>query len=830
MKQQLTFLLGFILCAFSEGFQSPLQPQQRTVTITKPDLSRRALLQSEDDDTDDDDHVPNKRTRLARFVARVPSYTKKILTKPLTVAVGIVLMTASSFTKPVQASAPIMAMPKQQSRDPIQEAFAAQNRRAQAQTQKELSEFGAKARQIEETQGEQARVEFEKQYKEQQIQRAAEKQEAIEQLKRNLLDQGICPFTDLEGIRQITFLQKGVDLGDVTGTQFNYEKVYQAKNYKRSDAFKLIPHRKMIASMVQDMKNRGVDPLEYFEAHQENTDAILKLPRARAEVLAAQYEANLEEYGQVSPPQPGEMSAKEQMAKRSSSPEAKKRAKEEAKLKAKQAKEEKNRQQQKTKEAAKTAAAAAVSAAKRSAETAAGAAVSLSESMIDSIEAPAEATGLDYGYQRSGVAAKLQTKTSSLSSKIRNMPIVPAGAAVIVAGGGAYAFKLYQAKQLRDEEERQRQFRLLMGEVNNVKPKTKKSSAPALEEITPDDDDDDMDAFSEPAAAPVAPVAPPPIKKRGLGLKSVFGKKKNDREVDINVLVSRDADAPEFALLLSKLLTFGAPGRFPSIQALPGAMPLQSFELNAANQLLIEARTAGNIDKVMSAEIFANVVNCMLIEIVDLASAALKEKDDKTKIDAIDIVVDFMQHAASLYDSVADGVVIAPVTYGGDLGKSKLEQMFSSYAGSTITNANGIKDGFDSRVAMLQDVFQINDKKAEGLMLKAMQKKIMEMMKSGEGMEELGELMKGMGGMDGLAGQMPGMGEGGQPDPAQVKEMLLALKRMKDSGEFSKEDLEPIKKEFKNAFGASIEDITREEPLDENEKELLDLMKSILAD
>ena len=63
----------------------------------------------------------------------------------------------------------------------------------------------------------------------------------------------------------------------------------------------------------------------------------------------------------------------------------------------------------------------------------------------------------------------------------------------------------------------------------------------------------------------------------------------------------------------------------------------------------------------------------MLTDMVDLASSSLKEKKDAVTVKSINIVVDFMNHAASLFDAVAPGVTIQPVTYGGDLSKSKLE-------------------------------------------------------------------------------------------------------------------------------------------------------------
>lgn len=313
----------------------------------------------------------------------------------------------------------------------------------------------------------------------------------------------------------------------------------------------------------------------------------------------------------------------------------------------------------------------------------------------------------------------------------------------------------------------------------------------------------------------------------------MFGKKKNSREIDISVLVSDGAKAPDFAKVLAKVLTFGAPGRFPEVVGLPGGMPMQEFTLEAASEKLVEAQESANLSREDAAEIFANVVNCMLIDIVDLASTSLKEKDSKLMVEAIGIVVDYMNHAASLYNSIAEGVIIVPVTYGGDLSKGKLEQMYSAYAVSGMTNFASMDSDFENRVSLLQDVFQINEKKAEGLMMKALQKNMMEMMKSGEGMEGMEEMMKGMGDMDGMGMPgMPGM-DGEEPSPEQLKEMLMALKELKDSGSIPPSELEEVKKQFKDAFGSGIGDVMKEADeaggeLSGQDKELLELMKSIL--
>ncbi len=113
-------------------------------------------------------------------------------------------------------------------------------------------------------------------------------------------------------------------------------------------------------------------------------------------------------------------------------------------------------------------------------------------------------------------------------------------------------------------------------------------------------------------------------------------------------------------------------------------------------------------------------------------------------------------------------------------------------------------------------------------MMRAMQKKMVEMIKSGEGLD-------GIAGMEGMHNMLDGMaGKEGMEhmdlSPQQVKEMLLALKGMKESGSFSREDLDMIKKQFKEAFGTSIDELGPSKPLTEDEKEILGMMKTILDD
>lgn len=445
--------------------------------------------------------------------------------------------------------------------------------------------------------------------------------------------------------------------------------------------------------------------------------------------------------------------------------------------------------------------------------------------------------------------------SSSSSSSLMDGP-APKMIGVVGVGGAGFAFlQKSKAAQEAEEKERQRQFKLIMGLDDD--------NANASVKDQKDDGGDDEPFVAEKKAAassssttidpPVETPAPKKKKRRGL---NVFAKK-NARETDIMNLVASDATAPAFATLLAKLLTFGAPGRFPAISALslPGDAlgDMEEFELDAAKKLLIESRISSSLTDEVSAEQFACVVNCMIIDIIDLASAALgaKEKKDKKTVDALNVVMDFMDHAASLFDAVADGVAINPVTYGGSLSKSKLEQMFSIYSTAGMTSMDGSVS--QDRVDTLQQVFNINDKRAEGLAQKAMMKNLMNMMKEGGDGEGGGleEMLKGLGGMEGMEGMEEMMaamaGEGGMPgmdgldgediSPEQLKASVKMMKELIDSGSVSGEELKMVREQFKTMYGSDINDLIKEadkeggsDELGDDGAELLELFKQILKE
>jgi hypothetical protein len=241
-------------------------------------------------------------------------------------------------------------------------------------------------------------------------------------------------------------------------------------------------------------------------------------------------------------------------------------------------------------------------------------------------------------------------KSSSSSSSGKSIAIVPA---VVVAGGGAFAFKTYRDKSAQDEEERQRQFKLIMGQDDDDEEEDDEDDD--VEDDFMDSSEDKLVTTKKKSATSILPAdVVVPKKKKRMGIASVFSKNKNSRETNLDNLVdSSAAQSPEFSALLAKILTFGAPGRFPHVQSLSGGMPFDEFDLEKAKELLTEAKEEAGLTDETAAEAFAGVVNCMIIDIIDLASSTLKGKKEKMTVDALTVVMDFMDHAASLFDSLA---------------------------------------------------------------------------------------------------------------------------------------------------------------------------------
>lgn len=679
------------------------------------------------------DAEPSPRRRFA-FKKRIRQWVLPATLSVLTATTTTAPFNLCTFRpRAALASAPVMVPTRQEHIDPETEAMFDNNKKLEQKNAQEHQAFQKKAREIAATKGEAARREYEKQWEAQRQEAAAEKKRGLEELKRQLLDQGLDPWNDPEAHRQIVKYEKGIDLAEVPGTKYYMEQDFEKSQPKRSMKYQKAPNRFIIKCMVEDMRKKGKDPLEYFETHQSQTQDILQMSYQKATLLAQQYKTNLEQYGQLTVPKDGETTTPidqelSEDTQKQQTKEAQARAKAEQKAEKQRQKEEKQRQKEQAKQqkaeekqrkkeekaAAKKqqqeeekkkntelgVGAAALAGASAVADRAAQgvdavtgtdiygekqeelgetpraltrqekrAEAKRQKELIDKQKKEAEAaaaagaaavaeSGIDAATESLSTSpdgndieeAALPESTSVKKADKSSFPIAKAAGAVVTVGGGAFAVKFLKEKAERDEEARQREFKLIMGLDEGLpeEPRLDVDKTPEAGDKGDDMDLDDPDFMEEKAEMPEVPA---PKKRRGI--KRMFGKKKGNRETDLTVLVSEGATAPDFALMLSKLLTFGAPGRFPLVTALPGDMPMENFDLEAAKTMLEKAAADNGITSEQGAEIFANVVNCMLIDIVDLASSALKE-DDKTLVEAINIVVDYMNHAASLYDSVAE--------------------------------------------------------------------------------------------------------------------------------------------------------------------------------
>lgn len=863
--------------------------------------------------TSDNDNEANVRTprqsRLSRFVV------SKL--KPL--GVSLVTLAASlcfSTLLPPPVAHAATPLPKSATMpDAEKTAMRGIQLEMEKKQQLETEDYNRRARQIEAEHGAKAREVFEKEYREAKEQRDQELMEDLEELQRTLLDQGIDPFNDMEGYRQCFLLKTGKNLAEVEGTdQYADAQITKMGLTKQTYSFQKATHRQIIKMMVQDYKNRGVDPLPEFankDNHQKHAK-ILFLTKSAASKRLASMQDSMAMHGQIDVPKPGELSLKEQLeanpdlaiqneqaiqrainkgggeaavkdaekvkalqeksrlkAEAQKKKEEARAAKEQANIEARVAKDAAKEAKRIAKEQAKQEAEAAKAAAAVAAASAVAAAVSqtVGEGAIAGMDAAVEvvqptsdgtvevATPESVSLEDFEDDSKFTGETgpaivqSINTEKSNRLPIAKVGGLIAVAVGGKFVIDRMSQPNAVDEAERQRQFNLLMGiKDDNNKGKDPSVSVDTSNAIDVDSIASSIDAANGDTVAPAspvpAPVAPVPIpvtdapKKRGLGIKSIFTKKKSERETSLNVLMSPSATAPEVAMILSKLLTYGAPGRFPLVNALAGGMPLETFELEKAKEILEAAVEKAGISREEGAEVFANVVNCMLIDIIDLASSSLG-KEASITYDAVNIVINFMNHAASLYDAVAEGVEITPVTYGGNLPKSKLEQLYGAYAFSAMIK---MEEDMNDRIELLRNVFAISEKKAEGIIMNASQKQMMEMMKTEEGQKQMEEMMGGMmGGMEGMeglgamAGMMGGGAEGAEPNPEQLKEMLTMLKTMKESGAIPPDELATVREQFRESFGSGIDDILKqaagsEGEMSSSDKELLDLMKGILED
>jgi len=742
---------------------------------------------------------------------------------------------------------------------------------------KEFKESQEEGNRIRQEEGEEAYMEYSaKRAKEKKASFAKKRKDRRELLKRLLFEENLDPYRSVKGRAILFHFDYGVDLYQETGSLQEMTARMQKINPREIYEMEQV-EKKQTIQMIDMMREKGFTDNEILENFKTGGDRKLSRQESwdrgdelddeeEVETEASSEDVKIDKDAAKEKEKQEKLNLKEQKKlEMIKAKEEKKALKEQKKLEAIKAKEEAQRLKTEAKEK-KIAAAAAAAAASAAASVAAATGAATDAITGDAFGSPAVITesntpeneisieGSDINTIENTPKENTPTEnrptenTPASTSLKKKTPIIPAATVVGVIGAGGFAFKYMKDKAEIDDEESRRQFNLIMG-LEEDDDESDSLSSPStfisLEDdpITTPDLTTNISSDPVSAAPEIAIPSKGTRKKKGIG--SIFSKKSaNSRETDITNLLTEDAVAPNFSLVLAKVLTFGAPGRFPKVANLPspfGYVIPTSYNLDEATEIIKQAREEAGLTDALAAELFASVVNCMLIDIVDLASSTLnfkgdeKEKDKKT-MDALNVVLDFMDHAAAVFDVVAQDVTITPVTYGGSLSKSKLEKLFGIYSGSLMSSLMSDDSATtEERVDILQQVFNIKEKKAQGIAQKIMMKNLMSAMKDGEGdgMEGLAEMMGGLGGME---GGMPGFDDPNQePTPEEIKQSVAMMKELVESGQISKEEVALVKKQFQEAYGADIEDLISAadsgemgDELGDDGKELLDLFKTVL--
>ncbi len=349
---------------------------------------------------------------------------------------------------------------------------------------------------------------------------------------------------------------------------------------------------------------------------------------------------------------------------------------------------------------------------------------------------------------------------------------------------------------------------------------------------TPSPSSDSSASSTTTATTKIAPPPPPP-KKSGNFLTRLFQKPGAGRPSDLRSALLREKDdTTSLRLIIGRgLMQYVRPelGRriakdFPALtENFPpesNDVVLQEVEAVAEELGLAAADTA---------EIFAEVTNAFVVQLVDRAVSALDTDDadsdnDSDDVDSevvaarqrervvrrLDELTDFMNDVTPLFLAVVKNTAsVEPLQYNGKASRQRLEQLFELY----LREAQGLaKQSFsfplmgdqaaeddvskpsaeelerlinerNDRLAKVQFLLAIKENKRTSLEQKLMKEEIAAMSKSfgglggGEGGSGggggLGDLLGGLGGLGGGKGGFPGLGE------KEMKEMNELMKNMK---------------------------------------------------
>jgi hypothetical protein len=365
----------------------------------------------------------------------------------------------------------------------------------------EFDRFMQKCNDIEDSEGKKARDAYEKQYQAERQASEAKKAIDLENIKRDLLDEGKDPNTDLDAEKEVFQFEHDIDLAKIPGTPQNEQMI---KNFRSrgKNAPTHASQRYIVKCQVEDLKARGVDPLAHFSQPEviDKTRAIYKMDDKMAAKVAKRYEALMEQYGgRLSPAQEGEAPfvrsspADEHMVQSSVSAKEK-RVAEKAAAKAKRAAEKEAAK--KEREAQKQARAEAKAKAKADRVVSKGKQSSNTKQSKDSATLPSFSDETssriadDATLSEDKISQRDEIKTTSVSISSKKKEASPGKrlasfkeklpvkqAAVVVVGAGSVAFGYKYYTQVSNAN-RSQQYRSIMGGEDD-------------DDYDDDDDDDD---------------------------------------------------------------------------------------------------------------------------------------------------------------------------------------------------------------------------------------------------------------------------------------------------------------------------------------------------
>eukprot|EP01082_Thalassiosira_pseudonana_P013752 g12460.t1 g12460 contig6:1964156-1965621(-) len=341
-----------------------------------------------------------------------------------------------------KASAPIVLRAAKQKDDmPMVQAMKKAEELKKRQSTEEFEEYIRKCNDIEDSEGKKARADYEKQYQMDKDSKEAKKVADVETLKRDLLDEGKDPNTDLDAEKEVFQFEHGIDLEKISGTPQNEQMI---KNFQSKG--KNIPtfasQRHIVKCQVADLKARGIDPLTHFSQPEvmEKTRAIYKMDDKVAAKVAKQYEALMEQRGgRLSP-------AQSNVPKRKAASRSKRAAEKEA------LRQERATQRQ-TKKDAKAKAKADRLAAKQNKQTPTEVVIVVEEELEiapDKVAAKAPVVSSTSKKSKSKAPSKMNSRVS----------VRTAGTVVVGAGAAAFGFKVYSSTS---QTKRNEQYKSIMG-------------------------------------------------------------------------------------------------------------------------------------------------------------------------------------------------------------------------------------------------------------------------------------------------------------------------------------------------------------------------------